>query len=78
MCSNTRHAAPRVQETHTGGRNGDAVSHRASPHVLRTGRAGPNRRAPEDRKMLRVAGAAAGLAAIFKAPLTGLVFAPTS
>ncbi len=29
----------------------------------------------EDRKMLLVAGAAAGLAAIFKAPLTGLVFA---
>jgi len=29
----------------------------------------------EDRKMLLVAGAAAGLAAIFKAPLTGLIFA---
>lgn len=32
----------------------------------------------EDRKMLLVAGAAAGMAAIFKAPLTGLVFAMES
>jgi chloride channel protein, CIC family len=43
---------------------GDAVERRASRFLLE-----------DDRKVLLIAGAAAGIAAIFKAPVTGIVFA---